>query len=267
MFRRPLTPRARDLWAATGRRLPIVVASWLLRHEYLITVRRVDPTLALPRLTDVRWGRIDDPAQLEIGTRARGPDRTDVRRRLDTGQECWAAWIAGELAHWRWETTRPAFLPYLGRTLRPAPGDLCVVDVYTTPNYRGRGLHTVGTFLALDRARTRDLTRLIGLVAWWNAPARHVMEGKTGRTVVGSIGYWTVGPARRYYARGGVRLEGGEIVVATSLPADVAQSGRDRPGAREPAAPRRVWWGLRGSRTRRERPGRGSRPRGARADR
>jgi GNAT superfamily N-acetyltransferase len=213
------------MWAATGCRLPIVAASWLFRREYLITVRPIDLPASVPRLAGVSWGRIDDPAELVIGPGGLRPARTEVRRRLDTGQECWAAWIAGELAHWRWEATRPVFLRYLERTLRPAPGDLCVVDVYTAPRYRGRGLHTMGTLLALDRARACGLTRLVGLVAWWNTPARRVMEGKTGRKVVGSIGYWAMGPGRRYFARGGVRLEGEEIVIVTAPPADAPRSG------------------------------------------
>jgi len=199
---------------AAGRQFPIVALSWLFRREYLITVRRVDLPAGPRRQSDVNWGRIEDPAQLGSGAGGVHPAPTEVWRRLDAGQECWAAWIAGELAHWRWEATRPVFLPYLRRTLRPAPGDLCVVDVYTTPRYRGLGLHTAGTFLALDRARARGLSRLVGLVAWWNTPARHVMVGKTGRTIVGSVGYWAMGLKRRYFARGGVRLEGDEIVVA-----------------------------------------------------
>jgi hypothetical protein len=213
-FARPATARARDTWAATGGRLPIVALRWLVRREYLITVRAVDERVSVPRLPQARWAPIEDPTELVVGPGDLRPARAEVRRRLDEGQECWAAWIDGELAHWRWEATRPAFLPYLGRTLRPEAGDLCVLDVYTVPRHRGCGLHTVGTFLALERARARGLTRLVGLVAWWNTPARHVMEGKTGRTVVGLVGFWTVGLGRRYFARGGVRLEDDAIVVA-----------------------------------------------------
>ncbi len=227
---RPATTRARDTWAATGRRLPIVALSWLVRREYLITVRAVDESASVPQLPQARWVLIKDPTELVVGPGDLRPARAEARRRLDEGQECWAAWIGGELAHWRWEATRPALLPYLGLTLRPEAGDLCVVDVYTVPCYRGRGLHTVGTLLALERARARGLTRLVGLVAWWNAPARHVMEGKTGRPVVGSVGYWTVGVGRRYFARGGVRLEGEAIVVAA-----VRSVGAPRPGAAFPS--------------------------------
>jgi GNAT superfamily N-acetyltransferase len=223
---RSLVRRAWDTWAATGWRFPIVAASWLVRREYLITARAVDGIAHAPRLPGVRWGRIEDPAQLMVGTGDVGHVRAEIRRRLEEGQECWAAWIAGELAHWRWEATRPTFLPYLALTLHPERGDLCVVDVYTTPRYRRRGLHTAGTFFALERARARGLTRLVGLVARWNSPGRHVMEAKTGRTAIGSVGYWTLGAGpRRYFARGDVRLDNATLVIAAARPAAVPPAG------------------------------------------
>jgi hypothetical protein len=145
-------------------------------------------------------------------------ERAEILRHVDEGQECWVAWIDGQPAHWRWETSRTTYLPYLGRALCPQPGDVCVVDVYTAPRFRGLGLHTEGTFLALERAKARGLTRLVGLVAWWNAPARRVMEVKTARTVVGSVGYWSLGAARRYFASGRVWLESDRIVVSPGCP-------------------------------------------------
>jgi GNAT superfamily N-acetyltransferase len=203
-----------------------VAASWLVRREYLITVRAVDGIAHAPRLPGVRWGRIEDPAQLIVGTGDVGHVRAEIHRRLEEGQECWAAWIGGELAHWRWEATRLTFLHYLALTLQPERGELCVVDVYTTPRYRRRGLHTAGTFFALERARARGLTRLVGLVARWNSPGRHVMEAKTGRTAIGSVGYWTLGAGpRRYFARGDVRLDNATLVIAAARPAAVPPAG------------------------------------------
>ena len=54
-FLRPATARARDTWAATGRRLPIVALSWLVRREYLITVRAVDESAGVQRLPQPSW--------------------------------------------------------------------------------------------------------------------------------------------------------------------------------------------------------------------
>jgi hypothetical protein len=211
---RTLARRAAETWAATGPRLPIVAASWLVRREYLVTVRAVDPWAPPPPRSGARWSRIEDPSQWLAGPAPRMEGRAEIRRRLDEEQECWVASIAGEPAHWRWETGRPVFLPYLGRTLRLRRGDYSIVDVYTAPRFRGLGLHTEGTFLALERARARALVRLVGLVAWWNGPARRVIEVKTSRSVVGSVGYWDLGAGRRYFVHGDVRLEADGIVVA-----------------------------------------------------
>jgi hypothetical protein len=209
--------RARETRAATGAWFPLVAARWIVRREYLVTARPVDATAAAAAAgRRVRWRPIEDPDGRQVA-RAFGPwDPEEVRRRLREGQECWVGWIDGEAAHWRWESTRPAFLPYLGRALCPREGDLCVVEVYTAPRFRGRGLHTAGTFFALERAHGRSLARLVGLVAWWNDPARRVMEVKTARTVVGSVGFWHLGVARRYFARGSVRLAPEGIVVGAA---------------------------------------------------
>jgi hypothetical protein len=44
----------------------------------------------------------------------------EPRRRWEEGQICVGGWLGGALVHYWWETTRPADLPYLGRSFRPA---------------------------------------------------------------------------------------------------------------------------------------------------
>jgi hypothetical protein len=125
--------RLRETWAATGIRLPLVTASWLVRREYLVTVRPTDAgVLPRPR-SGARWSRIQDPSEWpgDPAPALEGP--AEIQHRLDQGQECWVAWIDGEPAHWRWEIARSVFLPYLGKTLCLGPRDYGVVDVYTAP--------------------------------------------------------------------------------------------------------------------------------------
>jgi hypothetical protein len=162
---RGLARRLGDLWQVTGVRSPLVAACWLVQREYLVTAREIEPGGPAPRLLDARWEREDARAEVLVGRDAFPGSREGIRRRLGEGQECWVAWLDGEPAHRRWETSRPAWLPYLGLWLHPQAGDLCVVDVYTRPRFRHRGLRTAGTRLALERAPARGLTRLIGLVA------------------------------------------------------------------------------------------------------
>ena len=226
---RLFTEHARDVWRVTGAWAPLVAAGWLVRREYLVMVRYVGPAGPPARASDARWTRVEAQAEELVRGGTFPGTRAGIRRQLEEGQECWVAWMDGEPAHWRWESSRPAWLPYLGLSLRPQLGDLCVVDVYTRPRFRGRGLHTAGTLLALERARASKLTRLIGLVAPWNRSARHVMEVKTRRTMVGSVGFWNLG-ARRYFSRGQVCLEPKGFTVAA--PARTARPGAETPRVR-----------------------------------
>jgi hypothetical protein len=49
---------------------------------------------------------------------------------------------------------------------------------------------------------------VIVLVASWNAPSLHAARVKIRHTVAGTVGYWRLGPWRRSFATGAVRLEG-----------------------------------------------------------
>jgi hypothetical protein len=184
-----------------------VLARWLVRREYLVTVKDLRGDLPTARPVDgVRWRPLDD-AEIPLVAATR-PTLTEaeVRHRLAEAQQCWVGWVGERPVHWRWEADADVHLPYLGRRLRPNPGERWVVDVYTDPAHRARGLYTASTALALRRAREHGFVHLLGMVASWNRPARHVMQVKVGRKVIGSVGYWQVGPWRRYFSRGAVRF-------------------------------------------------------------
>ena len=124
--------------------------------------------------------------------------------------------MGGTLAHWRWDTSSPAHLPYLRRSVRPLPGDLWVVEVFTRPDYRNRGLYSASTARAFAAARAAGYRRAIGLVSPWNRPAMHVMLEKWRRAPVGTVGYVGVGPWRRPFQRGRVRADdAGALFVPT----------------------------------------------------
>jgi GNAT superfamily N-acetyltransferase len=184
-----------------------VLARWLIRREYLVTAKDLREGLpTAPPVDGVRWRPLDDAdIPLVVATRPTLGE-AEVRHRLAEAQQCWVGWVGTRPVHWRWEADADVFLPYLGRRLRPNPGERWVVDVYTDPAYRGRGLYTASTALALQRAREHGRGHLLGIVASWNRPARHVMQVKVGRKVIGAVGYWQTGPWRRYFASGAVRF-------------------------------------------------------------
>ena len=154
----------------------------------------------------VSWGRLAPGglAALEALDPAMTP--AEVARRQAEGQECLVAWHGTDLAYFRWQTARSPHLPYLGRTLELASGDFAVLDVFTSPVFRGQGIgNFVGT-IALVEAHDRGLRRAIWLVAWWNVPAFRIAREATHRRAAGAIGYRGLGRWRRYFATGDVVL-------------------------------------------------------------
>jgi hypothetical protein len=197
-----------------------------VRPEFYVVVR--DLTLALPpisTLSGVRWGPLS-PAEAASVT-ALNPALTadEVRRRWDEGQQCVGGWLHGSLVHCWWESTRPVYLPYLGRVFKPAPGDVCVVEIFTAPAVRARGIASAAAVRALHRARGQGLTRSIGFIACWNAPSLRIGQVTTGRTVEGTVGYLRLGPWRRHFATGAVRFTGDGEVEVQARAADRTQSG------------------------------------------
>jgi GNAT superfamily N-acetyltransferase len=189
-------------------RLAWTVPRWLVRREFLVTVKDLSGPLPPPaRDSDVAWRRLA-PAEIPR-LLAQSPTLTDteVWRRLREGQECWVGWAGDIPAHWRWETSTEAYFPYIRRRVRPLDGDRWIVDVYTHPSWRRRGLYAAATVAAMHRAREQGHRRLIGLIAAWNTPARRVAERELQRSVIGTVGHWAIGYWRPPLMSGWVRLD------------------------------------------------------------
>jgi hypothetical protein len=154
-----------------------VLARWLIRREYLVTAKDLREGLpTAPPVDGVRWRPLDDAdIPLVVATRPTLGE-AEVRHRLAEAQQCWVGWVGTRPVHWRWEADADVFLPYLGRRLRPNPGERWVVDVYTDPAYRGRGLDRARA-PACPRARPRPSAGNRRLVESSGA-ARHAGESR-----------------------------------------------------------------------------------------
>lgn len=224
--------RVRDISVDLGWPRSLMIAPrWLVCRRYLGLVadlRELDLDRPLPpemRVTTLCTS--DVPA---LGALNRELTREAVTRRLDEGQQCTLGWWGGELAHARWESTVPVYLPYLGRTLRPGPGDQVVVDIYTSAAFRGRGI--AGTVMtdASRRARAAGVSRLVWLAAWWNRRSLGLARQFASRAE-GVVGYWALGPWRRYFVSGRIRFESdgalriGEVEAEAPPPGPYASRG------------------------------------------
>ncbi len=170
------------------------------------------PLAEPPAAEPLRWTRLAEPDVARVLAINPWMREAEMRRRLAEGQECLLAWIGDTLVHYRWETARAAYLPFLELTVRLEDGDCHVTDAFTHPAFRGRRLHSISAASAQRRAREHGVTRLIGVVAWINAPSLRVAE-RGGYVPVGTIARVKVGPWRHYVATGSLRVAAGVMTV------------------------------------------------------
>jgi hypothetical protein len=203
-----------------GWRLAWVGPLWVVRQRYLVLVRDLTgPLPAAPARPDVRWTRLAEPDVPRLHATDPGLGLVEIRRRLAEGQECHLWWLGDSIVHYRWEATRSAYLPYLGLTLRLLPGDVCSTWSFTHPAFRRRGLLAATSPAQLHRIRAGGARRSIAIVAWWHTASLRVTRDGAGRTIVGAVGCWQLGPWRRHVAEGAVRFDGpGVFHVARDSP-------------------------------------------------
>ena len=183
---------------------------WAVRREYLVVVRDLASPRGgdarLPSVGDIRWSRLfpKDAGRLREANPGLCPD--EVRRRVEEGQECTVGWQGSTIVHYRWDSSRPAYLPYLRAVFSPAAGDIFAVDAFTHPAYRRRGIDWVATARALENARARGFARSVTVVARWNVPGIRVGRDKMSGRVVGRVTRWELGPLSRLRVTGDVQL-------------------------------------------------------------
>jgi hypothetical protein len=138
----------------------------------------------------------------------------EVRRRWSEGQVCTIGWVGCEPAYYRWDTTRPVHLAFLGKTFHPGPGEFLTTEARTHDRFRRLGVARAVTRSTLQEFRAGGRPRRVTLVACWNRPSLR-FNVRVASRIVGTVGYWNLGVRRRYFATGAVRLEGSVVSIAT----------------------------------------------------
>jgi GNAT superfamily N-acetyltransferase len=111
-----------------------------------------------------------------------------------------------------WHTTKPAYLSYLGKTFWPLEGDVFVVDSFTHPAFRRRGIQNCSINRTAREARESGLSRRLSMVPWWNTASLRATS-KNACTMAGRVGYWNTGLRRFYFASGDVQLNRAGVSV------------------------------------------------------
>jgi RimJ/RimL family protein N-acetyltransferase len=104
-------------------------------------------------------------ADLEGYARFR-PDQepATIRRRLDQGHRCFAAWHEDRIVHAGWAATRAAWIEYLGCEFPLGPGDVYQFDSYTAPEFRGLDLAAARVAWMARFFRDTGFRRLLAVV-------------------------------------------------------------------------------------------------------
>ncbi|MGH7357615.1 MAG: hypothetical protein ACREJR_02250 [Candidatus Rokuibacteriota bacterium] len=132
--------------------------------------------------------------------------RAEVERRLAEGQACALIWVGSDLAYHSWSSTRPTYLPYLGKTLRPRSEQVYVDLSFTAHAFRRRGIHQTIAAQRLHDEWADGARAHLTLVAWWHQPSIRTFS-RLGMTAVGSIGYWNLCGWHTYFVTGAVQLD------------------------------------------------------------
>ena len=224
-----LRDAARTLGA--GRLAPSLLR-WVVHREFVVFAR----DLCVPWADEapdpnpsVRWTDLSPATASLLLAMDPALDEKELRRLQREGQYCRLGWIGERLVHYRWDTARPAYLPYLARWFRPQRGDVLTSWLYTARDRRGRGVQRASHSDLREQALARGCRRSLGIVAVWNTPSLRTND-HTGRIRVGTVGHMAIGPWRRDFATGLVRFDP-DGCVTVPWPAAPGETSRSPSGA------------------------------------
>lgn len=212
MLRAGLT-HTRDIVRDLGLRRSLrMVPRWLLAREFHVVGSSVDVRLDPVASLEARCDVLRETDLVAFVRACPAMSVREVRRRWREQQVCLVCWIGTEVAAYRWDAAGAAYLPYLGRRLRGAPGDVITIEARTLPGHRRTGAGRMLLQAKLDSARGHGARRLVGLIAAWNRTSL-AWSAAVGWFHLGVVGYRRAGWRRRYFVEGALRLEGDDVVI------------------------------------------------------
>lgn len=213
-----------------------IVPFWIVHRQYTVLIRDLQDIRPTPTSCFTKCTLLTDKEVASIVALNPALSEGEVRRRTDSGQACYLFWVGERLAHYRWLSDKPVYLPFMGKTFLLGERDYLVSEVFTHPDFRERGIFSATSQWCLARARRQGFERSIAIVASWNRPSLLVAQFKAQRRPAGNIHIWTLGPWTHCSVTGDLRLGPNDTVfirqhTAPRTPgAGIAGSWRSRTG-------------------------------------
>lgn len=125
---------------------------------------------------------------------------SEVRRRLEAGQWCFAARHQGRLVHIAWAAGERAWIDYLKREIRLAPDEVYIYESFTATAFRDQSLAPAWEPWMLRFLKDRGYRRVVVVIGPEHSPAFRPVE-TAGYRRLGVMGYVRVGPWRYDFCR------------------------------------------------------------------
>ena len=154
-------------------------------------------------ISELRENEIDDYRSLRSDETA-----YEIGRRLRSGHRCWVTRYDGRIATAWWGVTGRAFIDPLGCEILLASDEIYTYGSFTDPRYRGQHLPAARYWLLRPMLEAEGFCRFLGIVEP-DDPAAVRHSQRSGLSTIGTVGYFRIGPWRRYFVRptsGGSRI-------------------------------------------------------------
>lgn len=130
-----------------------------------------------------------------------GSDLGELRQRLDRGESCFVMEIGEEIAHACWIANTRTRIEYLDCEVDLPPDTCYAYESYTRPGFRGRGIAGARVRRMEPELIRMGYRRALAVVGPENYRAIY-FNTAAGNEIVGALGYYQLGPWRRYFNRG-----------------------------------------------------------------
>lgn len=173
----------------------------IYRRLVLLSRTLDDPIPELATALPMTVGLLE-PRHMDAYARLR-PDQTTaaIRRRLETGHQCFIVWHEAHIIHAAWTATGRTMIEYLARELILPPDEVYVYDAFTAPAFRGRGASPLRAAALGEHYRARGYRSALTAVHPENTTGFRPLE-KVGARRVSVIGYIGIGSWRWQFSRG-----------------------------------------------------------------